>query len=149
MTTLAHTARIEQGTIRADGYVFKQYYVGRGGRELEQWLSPEAYHRHKISQTCNSAKRRAPELGVPFDLDADYLVSIFPNDGLCPALGLPLQWGDKSGRKDSPSLDRIVPEKGYTRGNVRWLSQLANQIKTNATPEQVMAVATYLQKDNT
>lgn len=139
--------RHAHGAVREDGYIFKQYYINRAGNECEQWLSPGAYHRYKIAQTLGSARRNAKKHGVPFDLDGEYLLSIFPSDWSCPALRMKLHWGDNTGRSDSPSLDRIIPAKGYTRGNVRWLSQLANQIKTNATPEQVMAVAKFLNSE--
>jgi hypothetical protein len=47
---------------------------------------------------------------------------------------------------NSPSLDRIVPEKGYVAGNIRVISQRANRIKSNATVEELRAVLKDLQK---
>ena len=38
---------------------------------------------------------------------------------------------------DSPSLDRIFPESGYTKGNVRVISWRANWIKNNSTIEEI------------
>jgi hypothetical protein len=46
----------------------------------------------------------------------------------CPALGITLKIGSaRSGA--SPSLDRIDPHKGYVNGNVRVISDRANQLK--------------------
>jgi hypothetical protein len=46
---------------------------------------------------------------------------------------------------NSPSLDRKTPELGYVRGNVAFISTKANRIKSNATTEEIFAVAKYLQ----
>jgi hypothetical protein len=113
----------------------------------EHWISKSAYQRKRVCTAHGAAKRRALKKRVPFDLSIDHLADIFPKDGVCPALGLPMVWGDQD-RHTSPSLDRIVPEKGYVVGNVRWLSQLANQIKTNATTAEICAVADFLRKND-
>ena len=46
----------------------------------------------------------------------------------------------------SPSIDRIIPELGYVKGNVQIICMLANRIKSNATPDQVIQVGTYFKK---
>ena len=38
----------------------------------------------------------------------------------------------------SASVDRIIPELGYVKGNIRVISLLANQIKWNVTKEQLL-----------
>ena len=43
----------------------------------------------------------------------------------------------------SPSVDRIDPSGGYVRGNVIWISWLANCIKSSATPKQIVAVGEF------
>lgn len=67
----------------------------------------------------------------------------------CPALGIPLfkATGAKAQGPNSPTLDRIVPELGYVRGNVRVISARANQIKSNATPEELLRVACYFKEN--
>lgn len=50
----------------------------------------------------------------------------------------------KSGpQPDSPSIDRIIPALGYVKGNVIVVSQRANTIKNNATPEELRRVADF------
>jgi hypothetical protein len=86
------------------------------------------------------AKHRAKKSGVPFNLtEAD--VSIPTH---CPALGIPLYPAEQTVGPNSPSLDRIRPELGYTRGNVIVLSHRANTIKQNASSEELLAVAHWL-----
>jgi hypothetical protein len=45
--------------------------------------------------------------------------------------GVVLTWGDETGRSTSPSLDRIVPALGYVKGNLIWVSNYANIMKSN------------------
>ena len=49
---------------------------------------------------------------------------------------------------DSPSIDKIIPEKGYVKGNVAIISQLVNRVKNNAkTPEEIRQVADWYKKE--
>jgi len=90
-----------------------------------------------------SARGRAKAAELPFDLtEADLTLP-----EVCPALGIPLRYGPGGRGPDSPSLDRLVSERGYVRGNVRVISDLANRIKTDASVEQVEAVARWLREE--
>jgi hypothetical protein len=50
------------------------------------------------------------------------------------------------GRVGPPSLDRVDSSRGYVPGNVQWISELANRIKSDATSAEVAAVAAFLLK---
>lgn len=83
--------------------------------------------------------------GIPFDLDYPFLLSIATDK--CPVFGTPFVWvsyGRGYGKIDSPSLDRIIPELGYVKGNVVFISNVANTIKNNATEKELYAVADWL-----
>lgn len=88
------------------------------------------------------AKARAEKKGLPFDLDKEYVRSICTLQ--CPVFGTPFVWHGKALRPDSPSLDRIEPNKGYVRGNVVVISVKANAIKSDATVEEIQTVADWL-----
>jgi len=79
------------------------------------------------------AKTRAKKNGIPFDLKAEDIT--VPTH--CPVLGIPLSRGTKGFHESSPSLDRIIPEKGYVKGNVIVVSFKANRMKQNATVEEL------------
>jgi hypothetical protein len=86
------------------------------------------------------ARGRAKELGLPFDLQFSDVV--IPEK--CPALGIPLVCGEAKKVVDgSPSLDRIVPELGYVKGNVVVVSHKANTMKNSATVEELCRVAQF------
>jgi hypothetical protein len=78
---------------------------------------------------------------LPFDLSVEDLV--VPE--VCPILGMKLLWSDGPRKENSPSLDRSIPELGYVKENVHIISWRANRIKNNATPEELIAIAEYME----
>jgi hypothetical protein len=93
-----------------------------------------------------SAKARAKKNGLEFNLER----GDFEVPAVCPALGIPLFWGERTymaKNHNAPSLDRLDPTKGYVKGNVRVISNRANFIKTNATAEELRLVAEYAARE--
>jgi hypothetical protein len=79
-----------------------------------------------------NARGRARREGLPFNLTlADISIP-----EVCPVLGLPLQHGSKI-QDSSPTLDRIIPNLGYTSGNVWVISNRANKLKSDASLEEL------------
>jgi len=64
----------------------------------------------------------------------------------CPLLNIPLEYGNDSMTDYSASLDRIIPEIGYTKNNVQIISVMANKMKSNASVEQLKIFATNILK---
>lgn len=88
-----------------------------------------------------TARNRAKTKGLPFDLTEDDIdIPVF-----CPVLGIKLERGvEGTGRSDaSPSLDRIVPERGYVKGNVVVVSNRANRMKNDGSPEELRRLAHF------
>jgi len=132
-----------------NGKYFLSYnnkYVRRDGYMPELWGNWETYHRFKIKSMKVNAVYRAKKEGYKSDLTIDYLLDIFPEDFKCPALGIKMEWGNKKGTRTSPSLDKIMPNKGYMKGNVAWVSLKANSIKSDATLEEIEKVAKWIGK---
>ena len=96
---------------------------------------------------CWNARCKAKKLGLDYSLNYEYVKNIWPSDNKCPALGIEFKQGVNGKPIDSsPSLDRILPELGYTKGNVQIVCNLANKIMQNATPDQVIQVGEYFKK---
>lgn len=95
-----------------------------------------------VSKMLSRARTRAKSKGLPFDIDSS---DIFIPEK-CPILGIPLvsHKGKSGAFSNSPSLDRIVPELGYTKGNVQVISQKANQMKTCSSKEDLLAFAYWV-----
>lgn len=107
----------------------------------------EILAKQKISKRRNkelvlwrSAKERSAKQGISFTIKVEDI--IIPD--VCPILKIPLfVQGGKVG-PNSPSLDRIIPDKGYIPENIQVISYLANTMKNNATPEQLLNFAKWV-----
>jgi hypothetical protein len=93
-----------------------------------------------------NARSRSKEMGIPSDLALEDIV--IPER--CPVLGIPLLPGSRDTEyrfrnPGSPTVDRIRPELGYVKGNVKIISWLANRIKSDCSdPEVFEKIAAYL-----
>jgi hypothetical protein len=65
----------------------------------------------------------------------------------CPALGIAITPSTGTRTDSSPSFDRVVPHKGYVRGNVAIISDLANRIKQTVGPKELRLVAAWLEAE--
>jgi hypothetical protein len=60
-------------------------------------------------------------------------------------LGYVLIYGaTHAARARAASLDRIVPELGYVKGNIAVISNRANSLKSNATLEELERLCAWL-----
>lgn len=121
--------------------------------KLSRERTPEELERKKLynRERCksdprismlSSAKSRAKKYGIPFDLVLDDIY--IPKS--CPVFGVPFESGFGKGKPNpnSPSLDRMVPEKGYVPGNIMVICDRANRIKRDGTPEEFHRLAQFL-----
>ena len=96
----------------------------------------------KLSRTLGNTKSVCDKQGIPYDITVEDLA---PYPLTCPVLGEPINWMNVgTPANDSPSIDRMIPELGYTRGNVRIISQKANRLKQNASLAEMEAVLSYM-----
>jgi len=101
-----------------------------------------------------NASRRARKRGIPLDVDVEYLERLWWNqDGQCALTGVPIKQDIDAENMDTGSLDQIEPSKGYTRGNVQFVSVWANRAKTTLSMEEfrrrVMSTAQFMSRSGT
>lgn len=136
----------KEGEIRSDGYRFSGYnykQMTKDGFFKMFFYKPYKFHIQKILQ--NLSKRRRS--GIKVSVSVKYLDSIFPKDFICPALGIKMSWsGGYKNKYSSPSMDRIDPKKGYVEGNVVWVSNKANTIKSDSSIEEMEKVLLWYKK---
>lgn len=119
-----------------------EYKKKRQQVDLEKLLKDDQSY---IKYLVRNAKRRAKLKNIPFNIDFSDLT--LPKT--CPLLGIELKKHLGEGnyvQDDCPTIDRIIPELGYVKGNVQIISQKANRIKSNASYKEVLSVAENLQK---
>jgi hypothetical protein len=94
---------------------------------------------HELKQQLyRSAKKRALQKGLEFNIELRDIH--IPKK--CPILKVPLICSTRY----SPSIDRIYPDKGYVKGNIAVISVLANSMKANATPKELLIFARNIKK---
>lgn len=92
----------------------------------------ETWRKNNAQKTLyGQARIRAAKRGLEFNIELSDVV--IPD--VCPILQVPLVKDGKTWF--SPSLDRIDVTKGYIKGNVAVISDLANTMKNSATFEQL------------
>jgi hypothetical protein len=89
---------------------------------------------------CVSAKNRARIQKVPFDLVPEDI--IIPE--VCPVFGITLKISEGKRTDNSPSLDKIIKEKGYVKGNISIISWRANRLKSDASREELEKLLEYV-----
>jgi len=129
----AQTANAEREARRKADPAFRE--TARSA--VHQWFRDD-YRRGMFHRAKSAGKR-----GIPFNLES---IEDIPYVTHCPVFGVELVMGSGKNHKWSPSMDKIVPELGYVKGNIIVVSHFANSIKSNATPEQIMAVAKFYKK---
>lgn len=103
---------------------------------------------HRESLILSRCKHRAKVNNIPFNLTIEDIVIPL----VCPVLNIhikqfSLEEEPKKGyHPNSPSLDRIFPELGYVKGNVRVISARANLLKNDATISELELVLEDLKK---
>lgn len=97
---------------------------------------------NKEACVLRNLKHKAKKLGLPFNLTLEDI----QNPGICPVTGITMERGPVKEFKTSPSVDRIIPSLGYIKGNVQIISNKANTMKSDATPEELRMFAKWVLK---
>lgn len=95
----------------------------------------------RIKYRINVAKDSSKKSGLPFDLDYEYMKNLLNEQNKkCFYSGKDIifwQHGETPSRNVAPSIDKIVPANGYTKGNVVWCLERYNRMKNDATLEEM------------
>ena len=87
-------------------------------------------------------KSRAKSQGLKFTLKPEDIV--VPE--FCPALGLKLKLSRGTVKDCSPTVDKLIPSKGYVPGNIAVISQRANRAKSDLSLKELKALTKWLGK---
>jgi hypothetical protein len=103
--------------------------------KYKQYLADKKKYREENKQKYMflSSRSRARYANIPYNLTEDDI--IIPE--YCPILGMKLEFVERNNNLNSPSIDKIIPELGYVKGNVRVISRKANMMKLNCNFEEL------------
>lgn len=104
-------------------------------RNRQKQLTPEQY---RVWKNLIAIKHRTDK---EFTVTVDDLL---PLPTHCPAMGIKLRYDNITQLDDSPSIDRIDNNLGYTPDNVVIVSHKANRAKNNCTVEELQSLVNYL-----
>lgn len=77
-------------------------------------------------------KSRAKKYNLPFSIE----ISDIKIPEKCPLLEIPIVINIGKAKDNSPTLDKIIPELGYVKGNIQVISRKANWMKSNGTIQE-------------
>lgn len=103
----------------------------------------ENYEYHSVREKLNGARKRARESGYNFNITIEDLMP-FPTH--CEILGLELNYnvsGD-SRPENTASLDKVIPDLGYIKGNVKIISHKANRLKSDLDFDTIEKIKEYM-----
>lgn len=116
----------------------KTWWLNGGAAEYYREYKQKNYIKCRLLEI----KYRARSKNIPFNLEATDI--IIPDT--CPILGIKLCTEPVAEMRNNwPSVDRLIPERGYIKGNVWVISQRANTLKSNATSDELFKVARAVQ----
>jgi len=120
----------------------KKWFIGYRKRRAAERLAVASEWRRKnyATYTLMILKKRARDKRLPFNLEISDLM--LPD--ACPVLGIKLMNNRGKAKDNSPSVDRIAPSLGYTKGNVCIISHRANMLKNSASVAELEAILKYV-----
>ena len=123
-------------------------------REKKRRATKQIGDSQHIKDLLDGVRKGAKQRSIEFNLKAEDIRPLITER--CPILNIKYElnkpnkkWGKKSGQNNwtnSPSVDRIDNTKGYLKDNIIVVSMMANTIKNQATPDQILAVGKFYKK---
>lgn len=120
---------------------FREFYfqLSRCGNDD---LSSRCKDCQRVNRMIDGARSRARKRGLPFNLVKKDI--IIPE--ICPVLGILIKHNSRHIGDNSPTIDRINNDKGYTKDNIVVISMKANRLKSNASLEELQQIAEFYKK---
>ena len=121
--------------VAAQAKAFRQKYKEqtgnadyRGSGKITKIPKEDRLLMSAIRRRVADAKQNNRRTGRPFDIDADYMYTLWKEQkGLCYLTNQPMSIDGNTNFR--LSIDKIIPELGYIKGNVKWTLFCANRAK--------------------
>lgn len=115
--------------MRGDAEHHSQVYCSESCQRKATYKRNALDYEWRLGKLVAMAKNRAKAKDLPFNITKNYMVKLWKEqDGKCAFSGkeLVLEAGEGRVNPDAPSIDRILPELGYVKGNVRLVTYHVN-----------------------
>lgn len=114
-------------------------YKEKNKDKVKKWKQKD-YNNNRKQYLWSQAKYRATDRNCEFDITLDDIK--FPT--VCPILDIPIIITAGEGRTgNSPSIDRIDNNRGYTKDNIIIVSDRANCLKKDGTQAERWAIYNF------
>jgi len=122
----------------------RKLYLQRSDVKNRRAKLAREWSRKNIESTMlTKARARSRKLSIPCTIKKEDIVIT----EICPVLGIKIQVSDGRQSDFSPTLDRLIPEIGYTPGNVAVISHRANRIKSDATIKEIEMLLKWMKNE--
>ena len=136
-TTKTRRHEIVSGKVQSCGCLRRERSVETNKKRFD----PNAISKTTEYKMLARAKSRAKKNNLAFNIELDDIV--IPER--CPLLGIKIESTEFRNSPNNPSLDKIIPTKGYTKGNVWVISNRANTLKNDATLTELKTLVENLE----
>ena len=143
---------ISPSHFKSEDQTVEMYYfitqLPKVNKRIENFINFHEKIYKRLLNTWRGRIQDAKKKNIPYDEAAFYSL-IVPKK--CPVIGLEIDLEGKNtkigGGDDSPSFDKMVPTKGYVKGNIQIISFAANRMLNNLGehPERISPFINYLQ----
>jgi hypothetical protein len=83
--------------------------------------------------------RRCQERGIDITVTQQECLDIYnAQNGLCALSGVPIYFGERRRDESTASPDRIDPNIGYIKENIRWVHKFVNSMRNNKSTEEFL-----------
>jgi hypothetical protein len=153
--TNVRTAALKNGQVKSCGCLrgvnqrgVNNYRVREFIAKYGEWIPSKTYWYARSKQIIYRAKKT----NTPIEFESAYELTRYLESqevDICPVFNEKLTNNPVNGRAHhwTPSVDRVDPHKGYVRGNMQIISNLANVMKNDATPDLLYKFALWVIKE--
>lgn len=121
--------------------IANKYLIGKSSAQLNK----QYRQRNPIQSLLSVTKARCKRKQIEFNLAVKDIVKPL----YCPVFGIELMYSVNTKQQyNSASLDRINPTKGYVSGNVIVVSWRANQLKQDASLDEMKQLVSFYSQLN-
>jgi len=102
-------------------------------------VNPFIFKHQKLSSSAKTRK-------IPYDLTPEFLKGIWT--GFCPVSGEEIFISTSNAertKENAAEIDRFIPELGYVKGNVTWVSRKFNRKKLDSSLEELKQLVSWLE----